>query len=214
MRNLDRNTVMKYHVTRFKSLARGLKELRPFIRNGEHLQTGKPLERFGGLRSREILGNWLLCVAVNSVTTPDRLTFSSDPLDGDGIIHDTETGETWQTEHVLVPRPRDGRVEDIEAQILGRIEQKWRKGGAAYAAGKTLVVLREAAGDPWYPNKIARILPSPLHFDSVWVVGLRSAEGGLYIYDVTRLDLTQGGCPIWRVHLAKDFDAWEVELIQ
>jgi hypothetical protein len=54
---------MKYPAARFKSLAMALKELEPFIRNGEHLQTGKPFEKFGGMRSREILANWLLCVA-------------------------------------------------------------------------------------------------------------------------------------------------------
>jgi hypothetical protein len=32
---------MKHRVTRFKSLKVGLKELEPFIRNGEHLQTGE-----------------------------------------------------------------------------------------------------------------------------------------------------------------------------
>jgi hypothetical protein len=156
-RDPHRKTAMKYQVTRFKSLAVGLKELGPFIRNGEHLQTGKPSKLFGGLRSREILANWLLCVAMNSVATPDRLTFSSDPLGGDGIIHDTRTGETWQTEHVLVPRSRAGNVEDTEALILQAIEQKRTKGGAAYARGKTLVVFREAAGDPWYPNRVARL---------------------------------------------------------
>src|SRR6476660_6894011 len=36
---------MKYRVTRFKSLAIALKEIEPFIRNGEHLQTGKPFEK-------------------------------------------------------------------------------------------------------------------------------------------------------------------------
>lgn len=67
---------MKYRVARFKSLKICLKELGPFIRNGEHLQTGKAFKRFGGLRSREILANWLICVAVNySASQPDRLTF-------------------------------------------------------------------------------------------------------------------------------------------
>jgi hypothetical protein len=28
----------------------GLEELEPFIRNGGHLQTGKPFKRFGGMR--------------------------------------------------------------------------------------------------------------------------------------------------------------------
>jgi hypothetical protein len=93
---------MKYPVTRFKSLEVCLKELEPFIRNGEHLQTGKPFRRFDGLRSREILANWLLCVALNSEPEASPLTFSSDPLGGDGII--TDGTKTWMTEHVLVPR--------------------------------------------------------------------------------------------------------------
>lgn len=56
---------MKYPVRRFKSLAVALKELEPFIRNGEHLQTGRPFAKFGGMRSREMLANWLLSVGVN-----------------------------------------------------------------------------------------------------------------------------------------------------
>jgi hypothetical protein len=91
---------MKYPVQRFKSPAVALKELEPFIRNGEHLQTGKPFEKFGGMRSREILANWLLCAAINS-TDIRELTFSSDPVRGDGIICDSATGETWPTEHVM-----------------------------------------------------------------------------------------------------------------
>ena len=47
---------MKYPATQFKSLAAALKEIEPFVRNGQHLQTGKPFERFGGMRSREIFG--------------------------------------------------------------------------------------------------------------------------------------------------------------
>ena len=205
---------MKYQVTRFKSLSIGLKELEPFIRNAKLLHTGKPSKVLPGMRPREALSNWLLCVAVNFSTTPDRLTFSSDPLDGDGIIHDTTTGETWQTEHVMVPLSRSGHVEDVEALILNAIEKKWRKGGSAYARGKTLVVFREAVGDLWYPNKVAHRLPSPLHFDAVWVVGLSVVEEGSYIYDVMRLDVTHGSCPIWRVHIAPDFGGWVIEPIQ
>ena len=109
---------MKYLVTRFKNLEMCLKELEPLIRNG-HLETGKPFKRFGGLRSRELLANWLLCVAVNSVTRADRLTFLSDPLGGDGIIYDTITEETWPTEHVLVPTTRGvaGDMEPLESRI-------------------------------------------------------------------------------------------------
>ena len=33
----------------------------------------------------------------------------------------------------------------------------------------------------------------PLHFDTVWVVGLQNVEDGEYVYAVTNLDLKQGG---------------------
>ena len=90
---------MKYQITRFKSLEAALKELEPFIRNGEHLETGKPFKRFGGLRSRELLANWLLCAVVNyDSRAADRLTFTSDPLGGDGIIYDSEKDASWPTE--------------------------------------------------------------------------------------------------------------------
>jgi hypothetical protein len=38
----------------------------------------------GGMRSREILAHWLLCVAINS-TENQELEFSSDPVGGDVI---------------------------------------------------------------------------------------------------------------------------------
>ena len=207
---------MKYKVTRFKSLEVGLKELGPFILDGEHLQTGKPSKRFAGLRSSELLANWLLCVAVNSVSQPDRrLTFSSDPLGGDGIIYDSVTGRTWQTEHILVPRQPGDEAQDIEALILAAIDRKRSKGGAAYASGKTLVVFLNAGGGRnWLPNKVAEQLPEPLHFEAVWVVGLHNVEDGKYIYGVARLDLSRGNAPTWLVHIGKDFGAWDVEPIQ
>ena len=126
---------MRYPVRQFKSLAVALKEIEPFIRNGEHLQTGKPFEKFGGMRSREILANWLLCVAINS-TDNRELTFSSDPVDGDGIICDSATGETWPTEHVMVPRLRPGEKGDAEALILKVIELKRSKGGSPMPPGR------------------------------------------------------------------------------
>ena len=133
---------MKYPVTQFKSLAVALKEIEPFVRNGQHLQTGKPFEKFGATRSREILANRLVCVATNAATE-GKLTFCSDPIGGDGIIRDAATGETWPTEHVMVPRLRAGQADDAETLILKAIDQKRDKGGAAYAAGKTLIVFLE-----------------------------------------------------------------------
>jgi hypothetical protein len=202
---------MKYMVTKFKNMKMALKELEPFVRNGDHLQTGKSFEEFGNLRSRELLANWLLCVAVD----PERLTFTSDPLGSDGIIYDMKTEETWQTEHILVPRPRDSEVKEISMLILEAINKKWTKGGAAYATGKTLVVfLNAGGGSEWFPNKIAKELPVPLNFEAVWVVGLYSVVSEQYTYSVTRLDLSQGNAPAWLIHIGKDFNSWEVLPVQ
>jgi hypothetical protein len=205
---------MKHQTTRFKSLQLALKELEPFIRNGEHLQTGKPFRSFG-LRSRELLANWLLCVAVNSLHQPDRFTFTSDPLGGDGIIYDNVTSEAWPTEHVLVPNLPGTNATSTETLILNAIRKKHAKGGNAYASGKTLVVFLNSGGGQWYPNRVAKHLPAPLHFEAVWVVALQTVEQtGEYLYAVTRLDMTRGTAPVWRVRITKDFDAWQVEPIQ
>ncbi len=205
---------MKYKVTKFKSLHTCIKELEPFIRNGQHLQTGKPFKCFEGLRSRELLANWLLCVAVNSFTQPDRLTFSSDPTGGDGVIIDSATGETWPTEHVIVPTARPDEKKDIETLILEKINLKQKKGGAEYASGKTLVVFLNADLGEWYPNKIAKRLPETLDFEAVWVVALQGVEESHYVYNATRLDLSRGNAPIWRIRIWPAFDGWDVTPIQ
>jgi len=130
---------MKYPVRRFKSLEVALKEMEPFVRDGAHLQSGKRFKQLGDMRSREILANWLVCVTINAVNGQE-LMFSSDPIGGDGIIQDGGTGETWATEHVMVPSHAAGKDDDAKSLILKAIEQKRTKGGAAYAEGKTLVV--------------------------------------------------------------------------
>ena len=162
------------------------------------------------MRSREILANWLVCVATNAATE-GKLTFCSDPIGGDGIICDADTGESWPTEHVMVPRLLPG---DAETLILQAIDQKRDKGGAAYATGKTLIVFLDAAAGTWYPNRIARRLPDPLHFAAVWVVGLQGIEADEYVYGVTNLDMTEGNAPTLLVRIKRDFGGWEVTRTQ
>jgi hypothetical protein len=214
---------MKAQTTQFRSLSVALKELEPFIRNGGHLQTGKPFENFGGLRSRELLANWLLCVTLNAESGDERMTFTTDPDGGDGIIYDTEAEQPYPTEHVIVPqvkrKPGEGEKSDAidyEALILAAIDQKRSKGGEAYAKGKSLVVFLNAGGDgAWFPNRVARKLPSPLYFAIVWVVGLHQAEaGGEYVYGVTQLDVSEGNAMVWHVRIGKNFDSWRVERVQ
>jgi hypothetical protein len=206
----------KYAVRRFKSLAVALKEIEPHVRDGKHLQTGKPFRNFGRMRSREVLANVLICAVANFQSEPDRFTFATtdDPIGADGVIEDTGTGETFPTEHVLVPNLRGGAPEDIQALIVEQIELKQGKGQAAYAGGKTLVVFVNAVGGPWYPNGVAKSLPKPLDFSAVWVVGLHGVKDGVYSYNVMQLDVQAGRADVWRVRVAQDFSSWEVEQIQ
>ena len=202
---------MKYPAKRFKNLHLALKELEPFIRNGTHLQTGRGFKRFGGLRSRELLANWLVCVVANAAMNTDRFTVTSDPLlNGDGIIYDTEAEQPHPTEHVVVPRIRSAVTQDAGTLILEKIAQKQAR-GAKYASGKTLIVFSLAGAGEWFPNRVARQLPSPLHFAAVWVVTLQGVdELGKYVYAVTHLDLSQGNAPSWRVRIDADFNNWEI----
>src|SRR5882724_6208186 len=116
-------SVINHHVWRFKSLERALKELERFVRNGHHLQTGKPIAQLGDMRSREMLANWLLCVVGNATVESAKLTFCSDPTGGDGIIWDEASGETWRTEHVMVPHLPD-QADDAEVLILEKVDHK------------------------------------------------------------------------------------------
>ena len=174
-------------------------------------KTGRPLKRFGGLRPRELLANWLVCVVANAARNTDRFTVTSDPLlNGDGIIYDTEAERPHPTEHVVVPRIRSAVTQDAGTLILEKIAQKQAR-GADYASGKTLIVFSLAGAGNWCPNRVARQLPSPLHFAAVWVVNLQGVvELGKYVYAVTHLDLSEGNAPIWLVRIDEDFNNWEI----
>jgi hypothetical protein len=206
--------VMKHETKQFKSLAVALKELEPFIRNGRHLQSGRPFRNFGRMLSREVLANWLICVVINSERSDERMVFTSDPVGSDGIVLDTASGETWPMEHVMVPKPKEGEQIDVGAAILRAIENKNSKGGAAYASGKTLVVFLNCDGDAWFPNRVAKQLPHDLSFGAVWAAGLQRVEDGKYIYGVTDLHVDEGDAPTWIVEIASDFQSWRVERLQ
>jgi hypothetical protein len=206
---------MKLPIVRFKNLKVALKEIAQFVRDPRHLQTGKPVKQFGNLRPRELLTNWLVCVAFNEeCESPDRLTFTSDPTGGDGILLDTQTKETFATEHVIVPAATKGETADVEALILTAIEVKNKKGGPAYASGKTLIIFLNAGSGAWSPNRVAKQLPNPLHFAVVWVVGLHHSESGEYTYGVTQLTLDDGNAPTFLIRIANDFNLWTTTKIQ
>jgi hypothetical protein len=204
---------MKLKVTHFKSAEVALKELEPFIRNGKHLYSGKPFGRFGGLRSRELLGNWLICAVLNAGRPKASYTFTSDPQGGDGIIYDMETETGWPTEHVMVPKAPARETRDIPTLILAAVVKKQQKGDVAYARGKVLVVFLDAGLGEWLPNQVARQLPR-VDFKEIWVLGLHGEVTDEYVYCVAKLDMSGGNAPTLLVRIGKDFNAWEVGRLQ
>jgi hypothetical protein len=206
---------MKYPIRRFRSLTLALKEMERYVKEGRPLRTGRRSKAFKGMLPREIWANWLLCVAINGATGRDDLEFTTDPTGGDGIIWDVSTGATWPTEHVFVPPITVGAEADAEQLILAAIKAKNDKGGAAYASGKTLVVFIDAGAGAWFPNRVLRGLPSPLHFDVAWLIALHGVtDVGAYVYNVIGLYWDQGNTPAWRVTIAAQFDNWTVARVQ
>ena len=147
---------MKYPVTRFESMEIALKEIEPFAKDAAHLQSGKPFDKFGCMRSREIVANWLLCATIQAVDKRE-LIFYSDPIDGDGIIQDAVTGQTWQTEHVFVPRQSASAGVDTKAHSE-RHRAKAVKGRRGLCRWQNASVSDAGTGE-WFPNAVARDLP-------------------------------------------------------
>jgi hypothetical protein len=213
---------MKQLVTKFKSMKVALKELRQFITDGKYLNTGKPFEKFGDLRPRELLANWVVCAVLNGARGREAFEFTTAPMGGDGYLYDRENQTAYPTEHVLVtdfherihgrsPSPKDSK--DLHDLILAAICKKQLKGGQAYARGKTLIVFLDIKGGPWSPARVARRLPNPSLFLDIWVVGLHAVNDGSYVYNATQLDVSQG-IPMFLVLLSPDFDGWTVRQIQ
>ncbi len=181
------------------------------VRDPRHLQTGKPLGKFGDMRPREMLANWLLCATLEMIESR-KLVFYSDPVGGDGIIRDEATGQTWQTEHVYVSQHNTGA--NAKTLILDAINRK-QANGVAYCRGKNLVVLLDTpAAGAWFPNEVAKTLPNPLLFDAVWVVGFSRVEDGAYVYNLTLLDVADGNAPAFLLWIAPDFDTWHGDQLQ
>jgi hypothetical protein len=164
------------------------------------------------MRPREAVGNWLMC-AVLSHESEQPWCFTGDPQGGDGIIYDPAAKRDWPTEHIFVPRVPPGETRDIDTLIVDDVHAKESKGGAAYAAGKTLIVFIDAGLGEWFPNAVARKL-LPGHFKNVWVVGLQGvSDDGEYTYGVTclrtGLDARVVGAPVWLVRIHNTFESWE-----
>jgi hypothetical protein len=210
-------------VVRFKSMNVSLEEIEKFVHDPGHLEVGRPIEAFGKLLPRELLGNWLVCAAFNDAAGGEVLCFTSDPDKGDddpdkgdGRLYHTRGQQDFPTEHVMVPKLRGKeRIKgSVEESILQAVNKKIEEGSAAYASGKTLVVFLDSGDGPWHLKKVARTLPNPLHFEGIWVFNFQGLNGGRYVYGVAQLDLTSGNCPTWTIEIAEDWCSWTIRRLQ
>lgn len=201
---------MKEEVTTFKSIRACLKELKPFILDGRHLEVGPKLKKFGNLRSREILGCWLLAAVLNHENQSEDIKICTDPTGSDGILYNAKLHTSCRLEQVMVSRQSRSN-KDIEDMIIELINKKQNKGNKSYASEKTLMVFLNRKGNTWSPNRLARKLPK-IDFESVWVFGLQDAADGLYCYNITKL--ISGCSPVWQIKIKNGFDIWTVDKIQ
>lgn len=205
-------------VKKFKSLEACLNELKKFLNitanpnsDRHHLETGEGFENFGGLRSREILGNWLICAVLNNdQANHERMKICTDPNGGDGIIFDTRDNKAHCMEHVMVSNWGNSKT-DVEVLALEQIVKKNDR-GEAYASGKTLVVFIHRPGFGWSPNRIQRQLPSDFKFSSLWMFSLKGESNGIYTYNVA--ELNSNPSPAWEVAVDVSKNKWNVEKIQ
>lgn len=198
---------MRHSVKRLKSLHIALKELEPFIKDGDHIKSGAPLKSMGGMRSREAIANWVMCAAASRVTGAS-FSFTSDPTGGDGLIECG--GHAVPTEHVYVPRHASGD-ESIEDRIVSSIIKKMEKGGEAYAKGKVLIVFLDDGRGEWFPRRVLRRIPKPMLFEAIWLVYLRDCSEGAYTYHAVHFGQDAGVCSVATVSIAPEFGNWSVE---
>jgi hypothetical protein len=199
---------MKYQITAVRDLRAILKDLEPHIRDPRSLRVGRDFKKMA-MRPRELLGNWLFCVTLIEATGRDW-TLSDDPTGGDGVMLDRTNGTGFLTEHIFLPPPHANEGRSVEQQVVDAVAKK-AGNGAIYARGKTLVVFSEAVGK-WFPNRAAKAIAGTHGFEGVWAAGLETADGGTYIYWVTRLEPDHA--PAWRIRIHDAFDGWTVEPIQ
>lgn len=205
-------------IRRFKSLEACLKEIKKFIKatakegkKQHHLETGEGFKNFGNIRSREILGNWLLCAVLNQgQENHERMKLCTDTDGGDGMIFDTKENHAFYTEHVMISSWGEADS-DIEKLVIDQIKKKQAK-GKEYARGKTLVVFINRPGSGWSPNRIMRKLPVDFNFSSLWIFSLRDEINSVYTYNVA--ELNEMPTSVWEIVIDKSFSRWNINKVQ
>lgn len=154
-------TAGTFNTTEYRSLHHALRAVEPMLRDGKLILEGKELRElwtprvdrdwggFGRLLPRELLGNVLLALVLNSLPTTCGIVVAADPYNADDLLYNAVTDDAWVLEHVLVPgrtpaAPRGaGRpvCDLILEQIAHKHKDKSSIRGPDYLRGKVLFVL-------------------------------------------------------------------------
>jgi hypothetical protein len=208
-------TAPHINVRRFKSMRLALGEMQRYWYR-DHLRTGPEFDQLNGLRSREIMGNWLIAAALNLDAGWERWSFTSERAGEhgvDGYLYDSTVNGGYPTEHTIALEFGDTPTTTTEDRIIRAITKKQKHGGAQYAKGKILVVMVEGGKQMWHPNAVARRLP-PHDFDTIWVVAFQKIVDDHRIYAATNLKFLGQNVPTWLVCISPDFTAWSVKRTQ
>jgi hypothetical protein len=208
-------TQPRINVRRFRSMRIALAEMQRYWHRN-HLRSGPEFGQLNGLRSREILGNWLIAAALNDEAGSERWSFTSERVGEhgvDGYLYDSAINCGYATEHIIALEFSDTPPSTAEDRIIKAIAKKQDHGGTQYAKGKILVVMLEGGNQTWYPNSVAQRLP--LHdFRTIWVVAFQNIIDGHRIYAATNLEFVGDDAPTWHVRISPNFTSWSVERTQ
>lgn len=186
------------------------KAIQPIIKNPSSLKVGKQFANIK-LRPREILGVFIVCVAIRSISG-QNWTLARDPMSGDGVVLCTEPSRKDQVflEQVYVPRLKEkapAGVDEIAKRIEIEIKKKYGK-GKAYYENTHLVIFLDIEGLLDY-QKVKKFVDGLGNgFDSYWLFAPSDKQ---YSYLVFLLKAGRDQPAAYRVEIREDFRGWEVK---
>lgn len=179
--------------------------IKPILETPGSLKSARELKNIG-LRPRELVGLFLICVVGRHISKQDW-TISSDPDRGDGVIicnDKRREGEGFAVEQVYIP---SFSTESLTEAAISAISEKSSK-GKEYGKKRHLVVFCDKHDRLDY-TKIKENIASNDIFTSYWIVGKYSQKD--FVYLVITLKATSDPPRAYAVRISRDFRSWGVE---
>jgi hypothetical protein len=196
-------------VTLIKSLKEVLPAVEAICKSTEELLRGKRMVKFKGMLPREFLVNWIYCAAANAANPKKDFTFTTDPIDGDGIVLERKYNAIKPTQHVLVyTHDEKAQEKPLDDKIIEKINEKICDGDKNNR--KFIFVYCYDAG-AWDPQIVMQGIPPehPLH--GVGVVEREQGDESGYIYRLTEIDTWKKITTIRKISFDFNFSNWSVK---